>query len=438
MEDLLNMLVKKIDEAKLKHNIVVKDDITHKPFYFEVPKEREFEKLYIASLNQNLPLLLESNFQDYKFIKGYEAIWSSKHKKIEFEINCFIGIMDMLQEIIDIDYKEVKENSCCDSMQAKELFLGYRKIKVASNKDINIFVGKASKEFECLSGLKLLGSIKMNMKDKMTVHIENIDVETHKDAEGLLKKMGYSLLFQLNALLEIPITMQYERVNMLTTIDDVHLAYLKVKESTKVKLLDIKYEYDNESMVLYLDGKNFNQSPLNQFLSYYQCLEFYFPIYSNLYIKDRVQKLLKDPLFDPTIDSNITKILSIIRSNKNSEVWDERKQLETVIRSCLDQDHIKEFVSSNREIKEFYEKGSWKKISNKCINFNSKNIDIIHEVSERIYDIRCRIVHKKSSEDREVLILPYSQEIRFLRCDIKIIEYLARKVLIDNSRRVIL
>ena len=56
------------------------------------------------------------------------------------------------------------------------------------------------------------------------------------------------------------------------------------------------------------------------------------------------------------------------------------------------------------------------------------------EVSERIYEIRCRIVHSKASEGDFDVLLPYSSGIKKLNFDLELIEFISRKVLIASSR----
>jgi hypothetical protein len=60
--------------------------------------------------------------------------------------------------------------------------------------------------------------------------------------------------------------------------------------------------------------------------------------------------------------------------------------------------------------------------------------DFIAEVSERIYEIRCRIVHTKSNEGNFEVLLPYSNEVKELNFDLELIEFLSRKILIASSR----
>lgn len=56
------------------------------------------------------------------------------------------------------------------------------------------------------------------------------------------------------------------------------------------------------------------------------------------------------------------------------------------------------------------------------------------EVADRMYEIRCRIVHTKGSEGEMELLLPFSTEAKRLGYDIELIEFIARKVIVAASR----
>ena len=55
-------------------------------------------------------------------------------------------------------------------------------------------------------------------------------------------------------------------------------------------------------------------------------------------------------------------------------------------------------------------------------------------VAKRIYAIRNRIVHTKGGFEEREPLLPFDPETRYLRHDIELVEFLARKVLVASSR----
>lgn len=55
-------------------------------------------------------------------------------------------------------------------------------------------------------------------------------------------------------------------------------------------------------------------------------------------------------------------------------------------------------------------------------------------MSQRIYEIRCRIVHTKAGEHDVDLLLPFSAEARILAFDLELLEFIVRTALIAGSR----
>ncbi len=74
-------------------------------------------------------------------------------------------------------------------------------------------------------------------------------------------------------------------------------------------------------------------------------------------------------------------------------------------------------------------------VSSQKIKLSDNKADIRNNVADRIYDIRCKIVHTKSGDKQgEVeLLLPYSKEAESLYYDIGLMKYITRKVLIAAS-----
>src|SRR5699024_1832791 len=91
-----------------------------------------------------------------------------------------------------------------------------------------------------------------------------------------------------------------------------------------------------------------------------------------------------------------------------------------------------EFFEKDKSRKDFFDtQEKSKSLVEQKISFQRKNHDIRIDVANRIYDLRCRIVHTKGENDTD-LLLPFSEEIKHLRHDIELIEFISRKVLIAS------
>ncbi len=124
-----------------------------------------------------------------------------------------------------------------------------------------------------------------------------------------------------------------------------------------------------------------------------------------------------------------------MNSNKNQLGFgSELEQLKSTIQDCITAEEIRDYIDADSEMLEFFKGKKAKGLASKILNLESKSSDLINEVSERIYEIRCRVVHTKSSDKNYDLLVPSSPELKHLFFDISILEMIAKKVLIATSR----
>ena len=143
--------------------------------------------------------------------------------------------------------------------------------------------------------------------------------------------------------------------------------------------------------------------------------------------------MLKDPAFDGTKDSSINVILNATVEGRRGSLLEERKQLGATLKQCVDATALRDFLNETEERKRYF--GSdYKKISDRRISL-SDDAGVVEQTAERIYDIRCKVVHTKNLEGGEgdEMILPFSKEADLLMDDVELIMFLARKVMIASS-----
>lgn len=173
--------------------------------------------------------------------------------------------------------------------------------------------------------------------------------------------------------------------------------------------------------------------PLLQFLAYYQSIEYYFPIYSQADAQRRIRIILKDPSFRPDRDADVARILATVRSGARG-FGDERSQLRATIQECVSADTLRSFLTSDPKRNEFFTSKA-KGLTGVKIPINNPTADLRNEVADRLYAIRCKIVHTKidNEHDDVKLLLPFSREAELLYFDIDLIQYVAQQVLIATS-----
>lgn len=176
--------------------------------------------------------------------------------------------------------------------------------------------------------------------------------------------------------------------------------------------------------------------PLLQFLAFYQVLEYYFPIASRREAINQTRSILKHPSFTVNDDHDMIRLLDAIAVSRSGAFGDERSQLRAVVESYVTAQDIRAFLNADEKFVEFYAGGKdWKTVSEVKIPLNNPTSDLRTEISERIYDLRCKIVHAKSDGGpaKSDTLLPFSNEAELLGFDIEVIRYIALQALTATS-----
>lgn len=264
---------------------------------------------------------------------------------------------------------------------------------------------------------------------RTTLKLKGCHVTTHDSALALLNKVAGSVLFQLDLLTDVPMWLEKDR----NRFRGVHRLRKREKQTTELQYP--KTQFENAPLSLYWYGRSATGMPLLQFLAFYQVIEFYFPIYSQSEAQRRLKTILKDPTFRGDRDTDIARLLATINVSRSGSFGDERAQLRTTLMECSDSDALRIFMEEDDERKDFFLNKA-KSLPYHKIPLASPTVDLRNDVADRIYDIRCKIVHTKSdSRDGNVeLLLPFTKESEQLTFDIGLVQHLAQLVLVAGSR----
>jgi hypothetical protein len=193
--------------------------------------------------------------------------------------------------------------------------------------------------------------------------------------------------------------------------------------------------YMPEPMALYLYGRTSPGLPLVEFLAYYQCLEFFFPIYANKEAVTRLRSQIANPRFRLFEDDSLIRAIASI-THLTSHRSTERELLRLVLRVACTEESIRTFIESNSALQDHFCAKNQSLSGVDRILLGNGAEDLRDQVARRIYQIRCRIVHTKSDggDDAIDLLLPTSKEVRSLSPDLAIVRLLAKQVLIANAQ----
>lgn len=362
------------------------------------------------SINQ----LLSIPFEKFVYLSDLEAICSYSDGTIEAAIRplapAFAPTSSMYRRLFGFDSPTDQFN-----FESAKIFVPATQEGLPS-----IEISPASEVFNRLS--RWPGRLRMTLK------IAGCHATTHDSALALLNKVAGSVLFQLDLLTDVPIGLERERRRFGGGRRP------KQNPSQATELQYPKTQFDNAPLSLYWYARSAAGMPLLQFLAFYQVIEFYFPIYSQSAAQRKLKAILKDPTFRGDRDTDIARLLAAIHISRNGAFGDERSQLRATLVECSDSDALRQFLESDAERKDFFLNKAKSSPYHK-IPLANHSADLRSDAADRIYDIRCKIVHTKTdSRDGDVeLLLPFSPEAEQLSFDIELVQHLAQLVLVAGS-----
>lgn len=364
--------------------------------------------------DESIDQLLSIPFERYTFLSDLEAICSYTEGTIEAGIrpvgSGFVPTSHLFRRLFGFD----RPNDQFDIESAKIV------VPAPQEGLPQIEISPASEAFNRL--------VKSPARLRMTLKISGCHVTTHESALALLNKAAGPVFFQLDLLTDIPISLEKTR----RRIAGGRRPRLQPNQATELQYP--KTQFDAAPLSLYWYGRSAAGMPLLQFLAYYQVIEFYFPIYSQSEAQRKLKAILKDPTFRGDRDTDIARLLAAIHVSRSGAFGDERSQLRATLIECSDSESLRQFLEEDAERKDFF------LIKTKSLPYHkiplvNPSVDLRSDVADRIYDIRCKIVHTKTdSRDGDVeLLLPFSPEAEQLSFDIELVQYLAQQVLVAGS-----
>lgn len=264
-----------------------------------------------------------------------------------------------------------------------------------------------------------------------SLKIKGFEISNHDDALDLLERIAASLFFQID--------MSGNCAN-LVQIEPLPRNQWRSKQfqsSSTRALTPIEFpvrEYDDIPISLYMYARSCFGRPLLVFLSFYQCLEFYFPTYSEIETRRQVQQVLKDPTFRVDRDSDLARLIACVkpRSQRLKGFGNECQMLRDTLRCCVNPDELRKFLQSSEDRVKYFSNKSKKarRVTDRQISIEQGEEDLLNSVADWIYDVRCKIVHTDNSGET---IMPISKEEKLLTKDNELLQFLAQKVLIAGS-----
>jgi len=399
--EVFNKLKEYCDKYKLKNSVELGEPVP--VFIIEIRNGRLFRTVYVTE--DTADSILQYPIHEIVFLGDYSAVCSYKSGWIEASVRAH-GMMSARNFI------------------ARRSIFGMAGLQPNGSAEIEIanssgLVVKLTEKRGILTALDYPAAIYMR--------IEGIGITEHDKAVALLEDLSNSLFMQIDFRFDSALAIGRGRAFPR------RLSSAPRKLDQDDQLMFPNFSYEKSPSSLYWYGRSATSMPLLQFLAFYQCIEFFFPQYSRQTTIAKIKNVLKDPAFDGSKDSCVNTILNATVEGRRGLLLDERKQLGATLKNCVDSTALMDFFVESEDRKSYYTK-DYQKISDKKISLTDEAL-IVEQTTERVYDIRCKVVHTKNLDggDGDEMILPFSKEAELLMDDVELLKFLARKVLIASS-----
>ncbi|WP_163275225.1 hypothetical protein [Cellulomonas iranensis] len=247
---------------------------------------------------------------------------------------------------------------------------------------------------------------------------------SHDDAKELLESRAHSLMFDLDLRYSVPLELvPYRR----------HRRRRPVTRLTEAPTFPAN-RYASEPLALYRYGRSAQGLPLLEFLAYYQAIEYFFPYYSGIAAIGAVRTELLDPRFQVGDDGAVARLIALTRSSTRGSM-SEKDQLRATLSECTDEVWLETHITADTQTRDHFCANKQALSGVRKIQLGG-SVDLRHQVADRIYEIRCRIVHaKQDGGDSGVeLLLPSSDEAAALDPDIALTRAIAQRAIIARAQ----
>lgn len=385
----------------------------------QIPRARSFTNVLVTEELAEFAIEREIDFLNYRLIDGYEAIWSPLYDVVECEVE--LPHRGFFFERIFRDNPEITEDG---------------KLLIDTHiEDIKVELSVVSDEFNFIDLYKDTGRprppLKVDRFDSRknfssSLKIKGLNITNHDQALAIVKTIFASICFQIDCKTNMPLMLATERnFSRISVLNN---------STHSLQLTAVTQKYDSEALSLYWYAQSALGMPLLQYLALYQVVEFYYPIYSELAVQKKLSNALKDPCFNSHNEKDVAKIFNIVKASTSTR--SELSQLESTIKECIDASSLRDWLKLDSKREEYFRSKNAVKLSEYKINSNADEDELLRQVWQRFYNIRCRIVHTKGAESELDVLHPQSREVKYLTHDIELANFLAHKVLIASSKPI--
>ena len=395
---------------------------------------------------QTAGFFLDSNFEKWKVLGRKVAVLDTETGSIHAQIERVRGQRGKIVQIKDIPGVEQYDSPALPSANAddeEDLFglseelegsasyqrsRRYWRLTLSDDRtDLNIHLGNAPNAVVQIGAEFPRSYNKTTILLPPTLTIEGARSKKADEAENFLDSVSGSLFFDFD--LKYGINWKVAQRSLPNDENNGPREEAKPLPPPRIP----RSRYSPPAISLYNYGRSSSGLPLLEFLAYYQVIEHFFPVFSRQSAIRQIRQRIRDPRFDADDDAQVNRIFNI--ANTEGRKWArEREQLQTTVATCFQDQELRDFIQATDErARALRDKDRIK--GAEVINLRSHNAEVGNSVANRVYDIRCRIVHSKEDGGQRASepLLPFTEESDSLDHDIDLIRHIAQGVIVGGS-----
>lgn len=389
--------------------------------HYQLPVGRN--KRAVAIRASEAELILPYKLESLNGIEDYNAIVDRSSSTIEASLVHDSDRTDWTMELLEVPGVQVDTPNGPKTYESISLDYEERLMR-RSFTDWRLTVEKAGRRLE-ISQPTDLAKVFLRT-DQATIKLIGFDVSTHDLAKDALLNFANSFLFDIDVRYGVSLQIGRRRRTFERTKSSPHNQAPAFPRN----------KYSQESLALYQYGCAADNLPLLQFLAFYQSVEYFFPVFARQNTVSSMRSALLHPKFDVDDDANVNRLINIAAPAVHSGAG-EKEQLRSTVRSTVQHSDLVSVIESTKEYAAHFcdKKQSIK--GAKPLVTKDPAVDLRDQVADRLYKIRCRVVHTKQDGSGlgEDLLLPTSPEVDSLGPDIELLRMIAQNALIARAQR---
>jgi hypothetical protein len=267
----------------------------------------------------------------------------------------------------------------------------------------------------------------------MILTIENLPSITLENLENEIKLILNSVLFDIEYNFNIAFEVVY--INSLQR---------KVRKRPKprydlpIEPIDFTYKkYIPELIDYFHTGEKVDYAPF-KYICYFHIVEFFQDKSAFFIVREKLKNIILKPDFNLNVNLYVTQALNLIKTESEKNQTDKTK-IQRVLRQFIDLEEFKLFLT-NEELLDYFEKDANFNFSQSLI---LKALDLtteekfIESLTNRIYSIRCSIVHSNPDFDvkKAVPFVSSNENIEKLRYEIELIMEVAKTIILKTTEK---